>query len=94
MCDKGGQNIIEPACVGKAILVGPQMRNFHRIVKDFLAAKALVQVQDADELAKQIRHLLEHPDEAASIGKEAALLVESKAGALTRTVELVRPLIS
>ena len=68
------------------------MRNFHRIVKDFLAAKALVQVQDEADLAQQIRHLLENSEEASRVGTEAATLVAKKAGAITRTVELVQPL--
>ena len=69
------------------------MRNSRRIVKDFLASKALVQLQDLGELEQHIRHLLNATLEAQAIGDEAAKLVAEKAGALTRTVEQVRPLV-
>jgi 3-deoxy-D-manno-octulosonic-acid transferase len=55
---EGGQNPIEPAALGKAVVFGPNMQNFTSAVRAFLAAQSVVQVQDAAELEKVIGDLL------------------------------------
>ncbi|MFT5494937.1 MAG: 3-deoxy-D-manno-octulosonic-acid transferase [Kiritimatiellia bacterium] len=89
LCDRGGQNIIEPALYGKPILVGPNMQNFAQIMRDMLEAKAIVQVADADGLRTEVEALLADPTRREAIGAQAAALVQRNAGALTRTVDLL-----
>ena len=55
----GGQNPIEPAAFGKAMVFGPHMENFEAIVKAFLSAEGARQVQDAAELERVIDVLLQ-----------------------------------
>ncbi|HEY6547189.1 MAG TPA: 3-deoxy-D-manno-octulosonic acid transferase, partial [Vicinamibacteria bacterium] len=43
---KGGHNILEPAVLGRPVIVGPHMDNFREIEAAFRAAGALVQVED------------------------------------------------
>ncbi len=83
----GGQNPIEPAAWGKAVLCGPNMQNFPVIMSDFLETNALLQVADAHELEAAIRRLLADPEECMAWGRRAGELVRRKKGAGERTLD-------
>ena len=89
----GGQNPIEPAALGKAVVFGPHMENFTDIARAFLASDAAVQVADADELERVIGELLADPDRRALIGQNAKAVVADNLGAVTRTVEMILPFL-
>ena len=92
--EKGGQNIIEPAFYGCPIVVGLNMQNFQQVIKDMREAEAIIQVPDGDALREEIRGLLEDEARAKALGEAAQHLVRSNAGALSRTVELLRGVFS
>jgi 3-deoxy-D-manno-octulosonic-acid transferase len=83
----GGQNVIEPALYAKAIVVGPNMENFRGVVEDFLAARALVQVNDQGHLRQALGSLFKDAAARQAMGTRAADLVREKAGALGKTLE-------
>lgn len=83
----GGQNPVEPAAAGKAIVVGPHLENFPAISEDFNAARAFMQVADADALKAAIFRLLDHADERQQLGQNAAALVTEKSGATRLMVQ-------
>lgn len=89
LCARGGQNIIEPAQLGKPVIVGPYMKNFPVVMEDFLQAGAVRQVQSAQELEEVVGWLLDHPAEAVGLGERAAGLVREKAGAVMHAAELI-----
>ena len=82
----GGQNPIEPAAYGRPIVVGPHMENFAEVMQDFLEAAAVVQVQDAAGLERELARFLADPTACAAFGRRAAAVVESRRGALQRTL--------
>jgi 3-deoxy-D-manno-octulosonic-acid transferase len=86
---RGGQNPIEPATLGKAVVFGPNMQNFRGIVPEFLAANAARQVKSARELGHVIEELLADPVRRAELGANARRVVERNAGAIARTVEII-----
>ena len=68
----GGQNPLEPAQLGKAILTGPHTHNFPNLMPPMLEAGALIEVTDADDLARHLRALL--ADDAAKADLQQAAL--------------------
>ena len=87
----GGQNIIEPACLAKPIVVGPHMENFAGIVQTFLAHRAVCQVQTAGELGTAVERLLGAPGERAELGARAGEVVRREAGAIQRSLAHLQP---
>lgn len=85
----GGQNPIEPAALGKPIVMGPHMENFEAIVRAFLAADGAQQVQDAIELEKTIDHLLLDAECRKRLGLNAIKVVQENRGAIDRTVDMI-----
>jgi len=90
----GGQNIIEPAMCGKPIVVGPNMENFPVVIHDFISARALAQVKDPAGLKIAMESLLSDSPSREAMGERALQLVQRKAGAVRRTVELIGKRIS
>jgi len=86
---EGGQNPIEPAALGKAMVFGPNMQNFKAITAAFLSAQSAVQVPDAAGLEKAIAELLADDQRRAELGARALQVVRQNLGATARTVQLI-----
>lgn len=78
-----GHNILEPACFGKPILVGPNMRNFAAIFELFLSRRALKVVPQPQQLATAVKEALGESDMAAR-GRELALSMRGVSDRLTQ----------
>jgi len=86
----GGQNILEPARLGKAVLFGPHMENFQDEVRILLENGGALQVRDAAGLRKACADLLADPGRMRQIGAQAARTVEAyREGVLSRNVSLI-----
>ncbi len=90
----GGHNVLEASLLNKPVLYGSYMQNFKEIARLVRAAHAGLQVKDADDLYRQMRLLLENPDEARRIGDNGYHLLESNRGATQRTIEEIERRIS
>lgn len=89
LCEHGGQNPIEPALFGKAVVVGPNMENFPSVMDDFMSAQALRQVRDSQELERAIGELLADLSVRAQLGDAARNVVESNRGVIEKMVSTV-----
>ncbi len=89
LLEHGGQNPIEPAMCGKAVVVGPNMENFPAVMPLFLKNEAIVQVGDVQSLETTIAHLLADDPARTALGARAAQLVEENRGMIQKTVRLL-----
>ena len=89
----GGQNMLEPAAQGRAVLFGPHTANFRRDVELLLAADAVVQVPDRAAFARELGRLLRDADARAALGARALQVIADNQGATARTLELVGDLL-
>jgi 3-deoxy-D-manno-octulosonic-acid transferase len=91
---QGGHNILEPAAAAKPIVVGPHMQNFQEIFDEFKAEGAIVEVQSAEELGREVAALLLDEPRRRALGERARRLVERNRGAVQRTVEALGGLVA
>lgn len=89
LCEHGGQNPIEPAVFGNAVVVGPNMENFPSVMEDFRSADAILQVESFQALEKTIAELLADEALRARYGNAAANVVNEHRGAVARMADQV-----
>jgi len=85
--EHGGQNPIEPAMCGKAVVVGPNMENFPAVMPVFLGNEAILQVENIQALGNTIEHLLADGPSRTALGARAAQVVETNRGMIQKTVQ-------
>lgn len=83
---RGGQNMMEPAAYGAAVMFGPHTANFRDTVEQLLARQAARQVADAADLARALLDDLNDPESAAARGAAAREFVLAQNGATDRTL--------
>lgn len=86
---RGGQNMMEPAAYGAAVLFGPNTQNFRDVTALLLEGRAAIVVQNAAELTATVLKLLGDPVERTRLGETARDLVLAQRGATDRTVALL-----
>jgi 3-deoxy-D-manno-octulosonic-acid transferase len=84
----GGHNILEPACVGVSVIVGPYMHSQPMLYESAKNADALIQVT-YDGVADAVTQLLSDEGVRRESSARALLWAETLRGATDRTVELL-----
>ena len=90
----GGQNPIEPAKLGCAILYGPHVENFAEVYGELAAVKAAARVTDAASLARAAHYLLSEPSRMRKMGRAGAETVEKLGGASRGVVNAIEPYLA
>jgi 3-deoxy-D-manno-octulosonic-acid transferase len=85
----GGQNVLEPAAMGKPVIFGPHTFNFKEISEQLIDCGAAIRIQDAGELRMTVSRLFNDPELRDQMGQTGMNLVKSGQGALARTLELI-----
>ncbi len=90
----GGQNPLEPARLGCAVLAGPHTFNFASAYEAIFGAQGLGLVHSSSEIASIARRLLGDPSEARKLGERAAESAASLGGAVDKTLAAVEHLLA
>ncbi|HXG12944.1 MAG TPA: 3-deoxy-D-manno-octulosonic acid transferase [Gemmataceae bacterium] len=90
---RGGQNMIEPAAYGAAVVFGPHVWNFRDTAARLVEAGAAIQVPDAAALDTAVRRLLADAAARERLGAAARRLVLQQQGATERTMDLLDELL-
>lgn len=91
----GGQNLLEPAVLGKPVICGPLMQNFHDITLWLLRNNGIIQIQNKLDLEKIIKQLFMSKEECLKIGSNARQLILNNAGkAVKQNIDLIKSVLS
>ena len=89
----GGQNMLEPAAQGRAVVFGPHTSNFRTDVELLLQAGAAIQVADRPALVQALRTLVDQPERRRDLGQRAAAVIADNQGATQRTLDHIGSLL-
>lgn len=93
MGDQGGHNPLEPAALGKPVLLGPNMENAQEIAAQLLKCKAARSVTNQQDFQQAAETILNDGNLRDSMGQAGRLLVETNRGALDLTLAAVKRLL-
>ena len=91
---RGGQNMIEPAAYGAAVVFGPHVWNFRDTADRLVASGGAMQVADKLELEAAIGRLLGDAAERERLGSAASRFVRKQQGATERTLDYLDTLLA
>jgi 3-deoxy-D-manno-octulosonic-acid transferase len=94
LIERGGQNLLEPARAGKAILCGPDMSNFAAELALFREADAVVQLAANEELAETVAGLLDSAARRQQLGDNAAAVMLREQNVIDRYLEQLADALS
>ena len=86
---RGGQNMMEPAAYGVALMFGPHTWNFQQITHDLLEKNAAVVVHSQEEMQTQLMLWLANPVNAKQCGQNAQDYIMKHQGAVEQTLQRI-----
>jgi 3-deoxy-D-manno-octulosonic-acid transferase len=93
MTAEGGQNPIEPAALGTAVLAGQNVQNFREAYRSLIASGAAKLVKDKDTLAASVNYLFNNPASRREMIAAAQIALHNMGGALSRTLVHLEPYV-
>lgn len=90
---EGGQNPLEPAMLGVAVLSGQHVQNFREAYQRLIDSGAAKLVRDGQSLAKAVNHLLVNDEARHAMMAAGVATVDEMRGTLQRTLKALDPFI-
>ncbi|MDD9892313.1 MAG: 3-deoxy-D-manno-octulosonic acid transferase [Gammaproteobacteria bacterium] len=84
----GGHNVLEPALVNTAVVVGPHLHE-QPVAQELVTQGAVLQGQDQEQLQQHCQTLLENEAARVALAEKASAFLEANRGALARTIALL-----
>jgi 3-deoxy-D-manno-octulosonic-acid transferase len=94
LTDRGGQNMLEPAGLGRATVFGPRVENFKESAEMLLAAGGAAQVADAAALEGLLSDLLGDAPRREEMGRRARAAIDARRGAAAKTIGVLKDVIA
>lgn len=89
----GGQNLLEPAALGRPVLYGPYIHNFRSIADRMTETGAAQAVSDTADLGEAVAQLLSDDGALGEMGAAATAVAQSEAHILDAYVEGLAPIL-
>ena len=89
----GGHNVLEPAALGRPVIVGPHTRHFEEITQHLLDRKAALRASDSNAVAKLVAGLFADGEKRDRMGRAALSVIDDGRGALERNLSAARRLL-
>ena len=89
MSGTGGQNFLEAARYGRAIVAGPHMENFMSLRREFEETKGIRVAGSAEDLERVVGELLANREEREELGRRAKACFQEHLGAGRRCAEVL-----
>lgn len=90
----GGHNMLEPAALGKPVVIGPHMSNSRDIMRQMVDNDGALLIHNVQELEAAVGRLFREPQLRDRMGQAGLGLVDSGRGAVRRTLELIEKRLS
>lgn len=84
-----GSDMLEPAALGKPVIVGPHTGNFAEPMNALKAADAVVEVTDAETLGTAVLAVLAKPEEAKAMARRAQEVIIKGQGATAKHARVI-----
>ena len=91
--EQGGHNALEPAALGKPVLLGPNMENAKEIANQLLQCNAAQRVTNSQDFRQAAEKILRDGVLRDSMGQAGRGLVEKNKGALNLTLNAIKKLL-
>jgi 3-deoxy-D-manno-octulosonic-acid transferase len=94
LTNEGGQNPLEPAMLGCAVLSGPHVQNFREPYQRLLRAGGAKIIRDVEMLVKAVYFLTINDNDRLKMIDAGACVIEDMRGALGITMKALEPYVS
>jgi 3-deoxy-D-manno-octulosonic-acid transferase len=94
MTGEGGQNPLEPAMLGCAVLSGAHVQNFREAYQKLLRAGGGRIIRDVEMLAKAVHYLMVNDNERYKMMDAGDRVIQEMRGALSSTIKGLEPYIA
>ena len=88
-----GSDPIEPASLGRPVVIGPRVADFREVVGLLREGGGLLQIE-ASELRPTLADLMSNPDRRAEIARNARTVIRREQGGTSRTAEVLLAMLA
>jgi len=88
----GGHNLLEPAQWSRPVMFGPYVDHCRDMAHQLLEAGGALQAHQRDALGGHLMHLLENPQEAERMGRQAFSVIQQNRGVVETNLKMIRQL--